>query len=241
MPGPSAWFGLTLAAAVRDDLIDEAVVDEQVRHVLRLMERGVGRADAGSAGSAELDEDDPGRRTVARAVATEGTVLLVNDGLLPLDPGGVGSVAVIGPKRGPDGDGRGQLRGHAASTAVRGGRGRRTVARCDDLLRGGVPHRPGPAAHRHAVGGGTGTNARASGSSTSDSVDLRPGPVAGRPCLSRRVWPIGARHVDRPTAAGPGGRPSARRGPAGTFTPDVSGRWRLGLEERGTLGAAHRR
>ena len=39
MPGPSAWFGPTLAAAVRDGHVDESVVDGQVRHVLRLMGR----------------------------------------------------------------------------------------------------------------------------------------------------------------------------------------------------------
>ena len=34
MPGPSAWFGPTLATAVRDGLVDESVLDGQVRHVL---------------------------------------------------------------------------------------------------------------------------------------------------------------------------------------------------------------
>ena len=47
MPGPSAWFGPTLAAAVRDGIVDESVVDGQVRHVLRLMGR-VGILGAGA-------------------------------------------------------------------------------------------------------------------------------------------------------------------------------------------------
>ena len=39
MPGPSAWLGPTLAAAVREGTVDEAIVDTQVGHVLRLMGR----------------------------------------------------------------------------------------------------------------------------------------------------------------------------------------------------------
>ena len=98
MPGPSAWLGPTLAAAVRDHQVDESVVDGQVRHVLRLMGRvGIlGRTTTPD----EQEEDDPGRRAVARRVAAEGTVLLVNDGLLPLDPGRVATIAVIGPNAG---------------------------------------------------------------------------------------------------------------------------------------------
>ena len=99
MPGPSAWLGPTLAAAVRSGEVDESVVDGQVRHVLRLMGR-VGILGGGATGSDEAESDDPGRRAVARRVATEGTVLLVNDGLLPLDAASVGSVAVIGPNAG---------------------------------------------------------------------------------------------------------------------------------------------
>ena len=39
MPGPSAWLGPTLAAAVRSGEVDESVVDGQMRNVLRLMGR----------------------------------------------------------------------------------------------------------------------------------------------------------------------------------------------------------
>ncbi len=98
MPGPPAWFGPSLATAVRDASVDEAVLDGQVRHVLRLMGRvGILGAGAPPTQTEEREEDDPGRRSLARAVAAEGTVLLVNDGLLPLDPADVSMVAVIGP------------------------------------------------------------------------------------------------------------------------------------------------
>ena len=155
MPGPSAWLGPTLAAAVRNGDVDESVVDGQVRNVLRLMGR-VGLLDGGGATVdhvSERQDDDPGRRAVAREVAAEGTVLLVNDGLLPLNPAtsDVSRVAVIGP--------------NAAALAMGGGSSevtphrRRRVAdalaerstRCHRHLRGRVSHRSRAPLHRPAA------------------------------------------------------------------------------------------
>src|ERR1700722_4916334 len=115
MPGPSAWLGPTLGTAVREGAVAEAVLEGQVRHMLQLMER-VGMLDGTYQRGPEREEDRPEHRAIARAVAPEGTVLLVNDGLPPLraptpapdapsdgaaatTPGasGVSSVAVIGP------------------------------------------------------------------------------------------------------------------------------------------------
>ncbi len=83
MPGPPAWFGPSLAAAVRDGSVDESVVDEKVRRLLRLMSRVGLLDDTIPAPEPEREDDDPGRRALARAIAAEGTVLLVNNGLLP--------------------------------------------------------------------------------------------------------------------------------------------------------------
>jgi beta-glucosidase len=97
MPGPPSWLGPNLAAAVRERAVDEEVVDGQVRHLLDLMGR-VGLLDGrDDVSGAEREDDDPARRALARRVAAEGTVLLVNGGLLPLDPTSVGRVAVVGP------------------------------------------------------------------------------------------------------------------------------------------------
>ena len=238
MPGPSAWFGLTLAAAVRDDLIDEAVVDEQVRHVLRLMERA-GVLDGGSAGSAELEEDDPGRRTVARAVATEGTVLLVNDGLLPLDPGGVGSVAVIGPNAG-------QMAMGGGSSEVTPHRRRSVVdALAERLPDATISYEVGcridrglpPIDMRLVADGDERESFRVE---YFDSVDPSGAGGGAAVPVATGLAHSAARHVDRPTAAGPGGRRVL-----GAAQRDVHAR-RLralaaGAGERGTLGAAHRR
>ncbi len=100
MPGPSAWLGPTLAAAVRAGEVDEAVVDGQAGHVLTLMERVglLGEVPPTEAGD-EAEADEDWRRAVARQVAVEGTVLLTNDGVLPLDVAALAgkTVAVIGP------------------------------------------------------------------------------------------------------------------------------------------------
>ena len=85
MPGPSAWLGPTLAAAVREGTVAESVLDGQVRHMLTLMER-VGMLDGDYHRGPEREDDRPEHRAIARAVAAEGTVLLVNHGLLPLLP-----------------------------------------------------------------------------------------------------------------------------------------------------------
>lgn len=90
-----------VVAAVRSGELAEAVLDEAVRRVLRL----VGRATQGLAGSAAPDapaRPDAGARSrrvaehrpLARRAAAESLVLLENDGILPLAGGA--RVAVIG-------------------------------------------------------------------------------------------------------------------------------------------------
>ena len=85
-------FEGSLAAALEDGRLPEARLDDMVRRLLRQYER-VG-----------LFEDGPNRPTgrvpdhsdLAREVAIGGTVLLENDGVLPL-PEDVGRIAVLGP------------------------------------------------------------------------------------------------------------------------------------------------
>lgn len=77
-----------------------AEVDEAVRRVLRLKRRlglfddPYGRHDADRERAVSLT---PAHRRVARVVAARGMVLLKNDGVLPLDPARLRSLAVIGP------------------------------------------------------------------------------------------------------------------------------------------------
>jgi beta-glucosidase len=90
MPGPGVW-GEALVAAVRAGEVDEAAIDRHVARLLLLAER-VGAL--GAAEPAPVEEVDG--IAFARRAAAEGSVLLANDGILPLDPAQVGKVAVIG-------------------------------------------------------------------------------------------------------------------------------------------------
>ncbi len=90
MPGPApAWADLV--AAVRDGRVDEADLDRKVLRLL-LMAARVG-ALGDSAPVTPPAVDGP---SFAREAAVAGTVLLRNDGALPLDPSSLRSVAVIG-------------------------------------------------------------------------------------------------------------------------------------------------
>ena len=96
MPGPSTIYGKRLVRAVQDGSITESEVDERVRTVLRLVERT--RADERPASSPERTVDDGAERAIVRAAAVAGTVLVSNrDASLPIEPGSVRSIAVLGP------------------------------------------------------------------------------------------------------------------------------------------------
>jgi beta-glucosidase len=94
MPGPAQWLGEKLVPAIEAGEVDEAVLDEQVRRLLRLRERAGGMPPDGDD---ERCVDEPARRAVARRAAESSFVLLRNDGLLPLDLDRVQTLAVIGP------------------------------------------------------------------------------------------------------------------------------------------------
>ncbi|MDS0295472.1 beta-glucosidase [Halogeometricum luteum] len=94
LPGPDAKAGLfaaSLAEAVESGEVPESRLDDMVTRVLRQMER-VGLLDG------ERDDgavDTPEHRELAETIAARATVLLENDGVLPLDADA--DVAVLGP------------------------------------------------------------------------------------------------------------------------------------------------
>jgi beta-glucosidase len=118
MPGPPLHFGRAMAEAVRRGDVPEETLNEMALRLLRLAERvgaletesgagssaagvaGAGRAGSGAAGTrpgGPLHLSDPAAAALVRRAAAESFTLLRNEGLLPIDPGGIRRVAVIGP------------------------------------------------------------------------------------------------------------------------------------------------
>ncbi|MEZ5245015.1 MAG: glycoside hydrolase family 3 N-terminal domain-containing protein [Acidimicrobiales bacterium] len=86
-----------LPAAVREGRIDEALVDESCARVLEQKIRlGLFERPYVDDRAALAVFDTPDQRALARRAGAEGTIVLKNDGVLPLDPS-TGSIAVIGP------------------------------------------------------------------------------------------------------------------------------------------------
>jgi beta-glucosidase len=95
MPGPARSWGENLVKAVNKGKVEEEVVDDKVRRILRVAEF-TGRLDKPEEKPEEsnnLEED----RILIRQSGSEGMVLLKNDGVLPLKPQEIKTIAVIGP------------------------------------------------------------------------------------------------------------------------------------------------
>lgn len=95
MPGPGRWWGDgRLEAVVGEGTVDVAALDDKVRRILGLL-AWRGRLPGETAATGETVVDRVEHRSLVRRAAAAGTVLLKNDGLLPLAAGV--SVALIGP------------------------------------------------------------------------------------------------------------------------------------------------
>jgi beta-glucosidase len=96
MPGPKGPWGQALVDAVRAGSIDEAAIDRKVARLLLLAAR-VGALTVDATDRPSPAEPSPGvEEGFARTVAIAGSVLLRNEGALPLDTSSVGSIALIG-------------------------------------------------------------------------------------------------------------------------------------------------
>ncbi len=95
MPGPTRDRGEKLVAAVAAGEVSADNVRTRVLNMLRLMQRTGSISDHRA--HQEVAEDRPEHRALIRRAGAEGTVLLKNSGILPLDKTASQTIAVIGP------------------------------------------------------------------------------------------------------------------------------------------------
>lgn len=95
MPGPALYRGQKLLDAIKKGEIDLDMVSDGARRVLRLVERSGVRKTPRLKHETSIDRPEH-RQLIRRAVA-EGSVLLKNNGILPLDGAKQLKLAVIGP------------------------------------------------------------------------------------------------------------------------------------------------
>jgi len=95
MPGPGRFFGPALARAVEAGAVDPARLDAKVRRLLSVFDRVGAFDDPPDASECAIDR--PEHRALVREAAAEAMVLLKNGGVLPFDPAGMRTLAVIGP------------------------------------------------------------------------------------------------------------------------------------------------
>ncbi len=95
MPIPQLYAPALLHAAVLSGLVTEATIDLRVHTILRTLFR-FGFFDRAAFPSDDSLIDIEAHARVARKLAERGTVLLSNNGVLPVDESAVNSIAVIG-------------------------------------------------------------------------------------------------------------------------------------------------
>ena len=99
MPGPGQWYNRgPIGEALAAGEMDEGHLDRIAGDVVRLLERtGALDGSDGCVPGQEHELDRPEDRALLRETAAAGTVLVANNGVLPLDPAMSGTLAVIGP------------------------------------------------------------------------------------------------------------------------------------------------
>uniref|UniRef100_A0A7C4KHK4 Beta-D-glucoside glucohydrolase n=1 Tax=Anaerolinea thermolimosa TaxID=229919 RepID=A0A7C4KHK4_9CHLR len=101
MPGPAKYYGQLLEEGVNIWQIDEAAIDDAVRHILTVLFKVGSFEDEASLPAGSVNT--PQHQELAREVAEESITLLKNEGnLLPLRAEGLRRIAVIGPNAAED-------------------------------------------------------------------------------------------------------------------------------------------
>jgi beta-glucosidase len=97
MPGPESPWGEALVAAVKAGEVPEAAVDDKVRRILRLAARVGALEGVAPASPVAVRRVRTEVSTLVRRASASGSVLLRNNGLLPLDATRVRKLALLGP------------------------------------------------------------------------------------------------------------------------------------------------
>jgi beta-glucosidase len=218
MPGPGQALGARVTASIEQGLVDPADLDDAVRRLLT----GLHRAGALDAPTEPVDARPPSeeQRALVRSAAAEATVLLKNDAVLPLVPGSLRRVAVLGePARAAavGGGGSAQLVPHRVARPVEALRDAFgpdcvvTYERGSDSSRAparvGTPALPAPDGFTTEVFAGT--------------------ELAGEPLLRRRLGNLHFAYLGAFSEGYPEGAWSVRV--RGTVVPEGSGARRLVL------------
>lgn len=98
MPGPVGPWGEALVEAVKSGEIDQATIDRKIVRLIELALRvgAIGDGDTTPADKPRHNDIDGDIVSFTREAAVEGSVLLTNDGILPIDLKSAGKVALIG-------------------------------------------------------------------------------------------------------------------------------------------------
>jgi beta-glucosidase len=241
MPGPEGPWGEALVAAVREGKVAESAIDAKVRRLLRLAAR-VGALEGVPAATPLARW--PAQAEVAalvRRASAAGSVLLRNDGILPLDPARIRRLAILGPNAAVEpgqGGGSANLRPDYAVTPLEGLRAAlptevEILWNPAERIRPGIQlltpaevRLPAAAADRAGQPGVLVRFLEPSGNGSASDLAAASGPELERDFRpdGRLFW-FGDQRV--------AGRPVVEI--ATSFVPEVSGRHRIGLAARGHM------
>ena len=94
MPGPAKTWGKNLVDAVKAGLVEEKKIDEKVKRILTVA-KFTDRFNRKRISERSIDKKS--HRKLIKNTAIEGTVLLKNEDVLPLDRNKISNIALIGP------------------------------------------------------------------------------------------------------------------------------------------------
>lgn len=97
MPGPESDWGDALLAAVRSGAVPMAAIDAKIRRLLRLAARVGALEGVAAATPVAVRPPQAEVSALVRKASAAGSVLLSNDGILPLDAARLRKLAVLGP------------------------------------------------------------------------------------------------------------------------------------------------